>query len=80
MIETIATVDIIELALDKLKQIDYNNKEQTEKQVVESKIILQDFRDKLQNEINAFDKWAEVQSDIDTQLELGIDPTLMGEK
>jgi hypothetical protein len=80
MIETIATVDVIELALDKLKQIDYNNKEQTEKQVVESKIILQDFRDKLQNEINAFDKWAEVQSDIDTQLELGIDPTLMGEK
>lgn len=80
MIETIATVDIIELALDKLKQIDYSNKEQTEKQVVESKIILQDFRDKLQNEINAFDKWAEVQSDIDTQLELGIDPTLMGEK
>jgi len=80
MIETIATVDVIELALDKLKQIDYNNKEQTEKQVVESKIILQDFRDKLQNEINAFDKWAEVQSDIDTQLELGIDPTLMGQK
>ena len=80
MIETIATVDVIELALDKLKKIDYNNKEQTEKQVVESKIILQDFRDKLQNEINAFDKWAEVQSDIDTQLELGIDPTLMGEK
>lgn len=80
MIETIATVDVIELALDKLKQIDYSNKEQTEKQVVESKIILQDFRDKLQNEINAFDKWAEVQSDIDTQLELGIDPTLMGEK
>ena len=64
MIETIATVDVIELALDKLKQIDYNNKEQTEKQVVESKIILQDFRDKLQKEIDAFDKWAETQSDI----------------
>ena len=70
MIETIATVDVIELALDKLKQIDYNNKEQTEKQVVESKIILQDFRDKLQKEIEEFDKWAETQSNIDTEIQL----------
>jgi|TARA_R110000803_G_scaffold109965_4_gene178355 hypothetical protein len=73
MIETIATIDIIELALDNLNGIDYNNKEDTEKKVVEAKITLQNFRDKLQKEVNEFDKWATNQSDIDTSIQLEID-------
>ena len=73
MIETIATIDIIELALDNLNSIDYNNKEDTEKKVVEAKITLQNFRDKLQKEVNEFDKWATNQSDIDTSIQLEID-------
>jgi hypothetical protein len=31
------------------------------------------YRDKLQNEIDEFDKWAKVQSDIDTSLQLEIE-------
>lgn len=73
MIETIATIDIIELALDNLNSINYNDKEDTEKKVVEAKITLQDFRDKLQKEVNEFDKWATNQSDIDTSIQLEID-------
>jgi len=34
---------------------------------------LVDQRDKLQNEIDSFDKWAETQSDIDTSIQLEID-------
>ena len=75
MIETIATIDIIELALDNLNSINYNDKEDTEKKVVEAKITLQDFRDKLQKEVNEFDKWATNQSDIDTSIQLEIDST-----
>jgi hypothetical protein len=73
MIETIATIDIIELALNNLNSIDYNNKEDTEKKVVEAKITLQNFRDKLQKEVNEFDKWATNQSDIDNSIQLEID-------
>ena len=73
MIETIATIDIIELALDNLNGIDYNNKEDTEKKVVEAKITLQNFRDKLQKEVNEFDKWATNQSNIDESIQLEID-------
>jgi hypothetical protein len=73
MIETIATIDIIELALNNLNSIDYNNKEDTEKKVVEAKITLQNFRDKLQKEVNEFDKWATNQADIDTSIQLEID-------
>jgi hypothetical protein len=69
MIETIATIDIINLALGELDNIDYNNKQQTEKKVVEAKITLQEYKDKLQKEVDEFDKWAKVQSDIHTQLE-----------
>ena len=75
MIETIATIDIIELALDNLNSINYNDKEDTEKKVVEAKITLQNFRDKLQKEVNEFDKWATNQSDIDTSIQLEIDST-----
>ena len=73
MIETIATIDIIELALDNLNSINYNDKEDTEKKVVEAKITLQNFRDKLQKEVNEFDKWATNQSDIETSIQLEID-------
>ena len=64
MMNEIATVDVIELALSDLSNINYNDKEDTEKQVVKAKITLQNYRDKLQKEIDAFDKWAETQSDI----------------
>ena len=70
MIETISTIDIIESALNDLNKINYNNKEETEKIVVNAKITLQTYRDKLQNEVNAFDEWAKTQSDIHTSLEL----------
>jgi predicted site-specific integrase-resolvase len=70
MIETISTIDIIESALNDLNKINYNNKEETEKKVVNAKITLQTYRDKLQNEVNAFDEWAKTQSDIHTSLEL----------
>ena len=73
MIETIATIDIIESALADLNKLNYNNKEETEKKVVKAKITLQDFRDKLQKEVNEFDKWATNQSDIDTSIQLEID-------
>ena len=70
MIETISTIDIIESALNDLNKINYNNKEETEKKVVNAKITLQTYRDKLQNEVNEFDEWAKKQSDIHTSLEL----------
>ena len=70
MINEIATIDVIELALSDLNNIDYNNKEETEKKVVGAKITLQNYRDKLQKEVDEFDKWAKTQSDIHTQLEL----------
>ena len=73
MIETIATIDIIELALDNLNSINYNDKEDTEKKVVEAKITLQNFRDKLQKEVNEFDKWATNQSNLEDSIQLEID-------
>ena len=63
MIATIATVDILNLAID---QID-------DKRVGDAKDTLISYRDKLQNEIDEFDKWAKEQSDIDTQLQLEIE-------
>ena len=73
MIDTIATIDIIELALGKLDNIDYNNKQETEKKVVEAKITLQEYKDKLQKGVDAFEKWAETQSDIHESLQLEVD-------
>ena len=70
MIDTLATIDIIELALKDLNNINYNDKDGTEKKVVNAKITLQTYRDKLQNEVNEFDEWAKTQSDIHTSLEL----------
>ena len=63
MIATIATVDILNLAIDQLD----------EGRTIDCKDTLITYRDKLQNEIDEFDKWAKVQSDIDTQLQLEIE-------
>ena len=60
MIATIATVDILNLAIDQLD----------EGRTVDCKYTLITYRDKLQNEIDEFDKWAQTQSDIHTQLEM----------
>ena len=69
MIDTLATIDIIELALKDLNNINYNDKDDTEKKVVNAKITLQNYRDKLQKEVDAFDEWAKTQSDIHTSLD-----------
>ena len=69
MIDSIATIDIIELALKDLNNINYNDKDDTEKKVVNAKITLQNYRDKLQKEVDAFDEWAKTQSDIHTSLD-----------
>jgi hypothetical protein len=76
MIETIATIDVIESTLADLNKINYNNKEETEKIVVNAKITLQTYRDKLQKETNEFEKWAEIQSNIDTSIQLEVDNKL----
>jgi len=73
MINEIATIDVIQSALDQLNNVDYNDKIETEKKVVNAKITLQSYRDKLQNEVDQFDEWAKTQSDIDTQLNLELE-------
>ena len=66
MIETIATIDILNLALD---QID-------DGRVADAKDTLISYRDKLQNEVDQFEKWAETQSNIDTSIQLEVDKSL----
>ena len=60
MIETIATIDILNLAIDKID----------DDKVADAKDDLITFRDKLQKEVDEFDKWAKVQSDIDIALQM----------
>ena len=60
MIETIATIDILNLALDQMDDGKTDSAKDT----------LITYRDKLQKEVDEFDKWAETQSNIHTQLEL----------
>ena len=60
MINTLATIDIIDHALYK----------RDEGKVEKAKESLKSYRDKLQSEVDEFDKWAEVQSEIDTGIEL----------
>jgi hypothetical protein len=60
MIETIATIDILNLAIDKID----------DGKVADAKDDLITFRDKLQKELDEFDKWAKVQSDIDIALQM----------
>ena len=63
MIETIATIDILNLAIDKID----------DGKIADAKDDLITFRDKLQNEVDQFDEWAKTQSDIDTQLNLELE-------
>ena len=66
MITEIATVDVLNTAIDKLD----NGK------IADAVDDLRTFRDKIQNEIDQFDKWAEAQSDIDTSIQLEVDKAL----
>jgi len=60
MIDSIATIDIIDLALNQIN----------DGRVNDAKQVLTTYRNKLQNEVDAFDKWAKTQADIHTSLEL----------
>jgi len=66
MIETIATIDILETAIDKID----------DEKIEDAKDDLQTYKDKLQNEVDEFEKWAETQSDIDTSIQLEVDNKL----
>ena len=70
MIDNLATIDILNLALDKLSDINYRDMDSIESKVVDAKDTLITYRDKLQKEVDAFDEWAKTQSDIHTSLEL----------
>jgi len=70
MIETIATIDILNSALDKLGEINYRDIDSIESKVVDAKDTLITYRDKLQSEVDQFEKWAEEQSNIDTAIQL----------
>jgi len=66
MLNEIVTIDILNLALD---QID-------DGRVADARDTLISHRDKLQNEIDQFEKWAETQSNIDTSIQLEVDKSL----
>ena len=66
MITEIATIDIISTALSQIE----------DGRVNDAKQILTTYKDKLQNEVNQFDKWAETQSNIDTSIQLEVDKAL----
>jgi hypothetical protein len=66
MLNEIVTIDILNLALD---QID-------DGRVADAKDTLISHRDKLQNEVDQFEKWAETQSNIDTSIQLEVDKSL----
>jgi len=70
MIHNIATIDIINLALDKLSEIKYNDMNNVETKVIDAKNTLITYREKLQKEIEESDKWAKEQSEIHDMLEL----------
>jgi len=70
MINEIATIDVINLALDQLDEINYNDLMDAEVKVVNAKDTLITYRDKLQSEVDQFEKWAEEQSNIDTAIQL----------
>ena len=66
MIQEIATVDLLNTVIDKID----------DGKVADAKDDLITFRDKIQSEIDQFDKWAEAQSDIDTSIQLEVDKAL----
>ena len=77
MINEIATVDTINLAVDKLDNVSSETDVMKIKSAIsDAKDDLITFRDKIQKEIDEFDKWAEAQSNIDTQLQLELENQL----
>ena len=77
MINEIATVDTINLAVDKLDNVSSETDVMKIKSAIsDAKDDLITFRDKIQKEIAEFDKWAEEQSNIDTQLQLELENQL----
>lgn len=66
MIETIATISVLDEAITALDD---------GRPRYEIKDSLKSYRDKLQEEVDSFDKWATNQSDIDTSIQLEIDST-----
>ena len=66
MITEIATVDLLNTAIYKID----------DGKIADAKDDLITFRDKIQSEIDLFDKWAEAQSDIDTSIQLEVDKAL----
>ena len=67
MINEIVTIEVLAEAI---KKVDEGRPR------YEIKDLLVSHRDKLQKEVNEFDKWAEVQSDIDTSIQLEVDKAL----
>ena len=66
MLQEIATVDLLNTVIDKID----------DGKIADAKDDLITFRDKIQSEIDQFDKWAEAQSDIDTSIQLEVDKAL----
>jgi hypothetical protein len=66
MIETLATIDILETVIDKID----------DGKIEDAKDDLLTYKDKLQNEVDEFEKWAKIQSDIDTSIQLQVDNQL----
>ena len=77
MINEIATVDTINLAVDKLDNVSSETDVMKIKSAIsDAKDDLITQRDKIQKDIDQFDKWAEAQSDIDTSIQLEVDKAL----
>ena len=66
MIQEIATVDLLNTVIDKID----------DGKIADAKDDLITFKATIQHEIDQFDKWAEVQSDIDTSIQLEVDKAL----
>lgn len=66
MITEIAMIDTLNTAIEQLDK----------GLTIDCKKTLVDQKTKLQNEIDSFEKWAEVQSDIDTSIQLEVDKAL----
>ena len=67
MMNEIVTIEVLDEAI---KKVDEGRPR------YEIKDLLVSHRDKLQKEINEFDKWAETQSDMDTSIQLEVDNQL----
>ena len=77
MIDVIQTIDELNKVIDKLDNVKSSTDINVLVPGIEDAVDdLRTFRDKIQNEIDQFDKWAEVQSDIDTSIQLEVDKAL----